>query len=139
MRSGIYRMRRSTTTEYCDGYGSPFRYRRNPAEIAKKIKGWIDADGYIRPGLTIKELSDVLHTNRTYLSGYIKTTYDMSFRDWIIGLRIEYAKRLLARYPRLTIADISEKSGFLSPSHFIRLFKENAGCTPVKWRKTEAE
>ncbi|WP_148359340.1 MULTISPECIES: helix-turn-helix domain-containing protein, partial [Bacteroides] len=45
----------------------------------------------------------------------------------------------LARYPRLTIADISEKSGFLSPSHFIRLFKENAGCTPVKWRKTEAE
>ena len=107
--------------------------------MAKKIKGWIDADGYIRPGLTIKELSDVLHTNRTYLSGYIKTTYDMSFRDWIIGLRIEYAKRLLARYPRLTIADISEKSGFLSPSHFIRLFKENAGCTPVKWKKTEAE
>ena len=89
-------------------------------------------------GMTIKELSDVLHTNRTYLSGYIKTTYDMSFRDWIIGLRIEYAKRLLARYPRLTVADISEKSGFLSPSHFIRLFKENAGCTP-KWRKTEAE
>lgn len=71
----------------------------------------------------------MLHTNRTYLSGYIKTTYDMSFRDWIIGLRIEYAKRLLARYPRLTVADISEKSGFLSPSHFIRLFKENAGCT----------
>lgn len=66
----------------------------------------------------------MLHTNRTYLSGYIKTTYDMSFRDWITGLRIEYAKRLLARYPRLTIADISEKSGFLSPSHFIRLFKE---------------
>ena len=81
----------------------------------------------------------MLHTNRTYLSGYIKTTYDMSFRDWIIGLRIEYAKRLLARYPRLTVADTSEKSGFLSPSHFIRLFKENAGCTPVKWRKTEAE
>lgn len=83
-----------------------------PCRNGEKIKGWIDADGYIRPGLTIKELSDVLHTNRTYLSGYIKTTYDMSFRDWITGLRIEYAKRLLARYPRLTIADISEKSGF---------------------------
>ena len=109
------------------------------AEIEKKIKGWIDTDGYIRPGLTIKELSDKLQTNRTYLSGYIKTKYEMSFRDWITGLRIEYAKRLLARYPRLTIADISEKSGFLSPSHFIRMFKENAGCTPVKWKKTEAK
>ena len=109
------------------------------AEIEKKIKSWIDTDGYIRPGLTIKELSDKLQTNRTYLSGYIKTKYEMSFRDWITGLRIEYAKRLLAQNPRLTVADISEKSGFLSPSHFIRMFKENAGCTPVKWKKTEAK
>ena len=109
------------------------------AEIEKKIKGWIDTDGYIRPGLTIKELSDKLQTNRTYLSGYIKTKYEMSFRDWITGLRIEYAKRLLAQNPRLTVADISETSGFLSPSHFIRMFKENAGCTPVKWKKTEAK
>ena len=109
------------------------------AEIEKKIKGWIDTDGYIRPGLTIKELSDKLQTNRTYLSGYIKAKYEMSFRDWITGLRIEYAKRLLAQNPRLTVADISEKSGFLSPSHFIRMFKENAGCTPVRWKKTEAK
>ena len=109
------------------------------AEIEKKIKGWIDTDGYIRPGLTIKELSDKLQTNRTYLSEYIKTKYEMSFRDWITGLRIEYAKRLLAQNPRLTVADISEKSGFLSPSHFIRMYKENAGCTPVKWKKTEAK
>ena len=107
--------------------------------MAEKIQEWIDTNGFVRSGLTIKELSDLLYTNRTYLSEFIKTTYAMSFRDWITGLRIEYAKRLLARYPRLTIADISEKSGFLSPSHFIRLFKENAGCTPVKWRKTEAE
>ena len=115
--------------------GTPFYH----AEIEKRIKGWIDTDGYIRPGLTIKELSDKLQTNRTYLSGYIKTKYEMSFRDWITGLRIEYAKRLLAQNPRLTVADISEKSGFLSPSHFIRMFKENAGCTPVKWKKTEAK
>ena len=115
--------------------GTPFYH----AEIEKKIKGWIDTDGYIRPGLTIKELSDKLQTNRTYLSEYIKTKYEMSFRDWITGLRIEYAKRLLAQNPRLTVADISEKSGFLSPSHFIRMFKENAGCTPVKWKKTKAK
>ena len=63
------------------------------AEIAEKIKEWISEDGYIRPGLTIKELSDRLHTNRTYLSEYIRTTYNMPFRDWIVGLRMEYAKR----------------------------------------------
>lgn len=109
------------------------------AEIAEKIKKWVGNDGYVRPGLTIKELSDILHTNRTYLSAYIKTTYHMTFRDWIVGLRIEYAKRLLVQYQALTVADIAGKSGFQSPSHFIRLFKENAGCTPVKYRKTATE
>ena len=109
------------------------------AEIAEKIKEWIDNDRYIRPRLTIKELSDILHTNRTYLSAYIKTTYHLSFRDWIIGLRIEYAKRLLAQYQTLTVADVSEKSGFQSPSHFIRLFKVIAGCTPTQWRKKGAD
>ncbi len=109
------------------------------AKMAEKIQEWIDANGFVRSGLTIKELSDLLYTNRTYLSEFIKTTYAMSFRDWITGLRIEYAKRLLAQYPKLTVADISERSGFISPSHFTRLFKKNAGCTPVKWRKKETE
>lgn len=109
------------------------------AQIAEKIKEWIEAGSYVRTGLTIMELSDLLHTNRTYLSEYIKTTYNMTFRDWITILRIDYAKRLLVENPRLTIAEISEKSGFLSPSHFNRLFKENAGCTPMKWRKREAK
>lgn len=109
------------------------------AKMAKKIQEWIDTNGFVRSGLTIKELSDLLYTNRTYLSEFIKTTYAMSFRDWITGLRIEYAKQLLTQYPKLTVADISERSGFISPSHFTRLFKKNAGCTPVKWRKNESE
>ncbi|MDO4179838.1 MAG: helix-turn-helix domain-containing protein [Bacteroidales bacterium] len=109
------------------------------AQIAEKIKEWTDSGSYVRTGLTIMELSDTLHTNRTYLSEYIRTTYDMTFRDWITGLRIDYAKRLLVENTRLTIAEISEKSGFQSPSHFIRLFKENAGCTPTQWRKGESK
>jgi len=126
----------------CDTKLEQIQKLENPSyrsEMAEKINGWIDAEGYIQSGLTIKKLADMLQTNRTYLSEYIKTTYGASFRDWITGLRINYAKRLLAQYPRLTVADISERSGFLSPSHSIRLFKENSGCTPVKWRKTEAE
>lgn len=106
------------------------------AEISENIAAWIEADGYVSPGLTIKELSETLHTNRTYLSGYINSTYNVSFRDWITGLRIEYAKRLLDKYPELTIADVSAKSGFQSSSHFIRLFREREDCSPAKWRKT---
>lgn len=108
-------------------------------EIAEKIKNWIGSDGYIRPGLTIKDLSEILHTNRTYLSEYIRTTYNMSFRDWITGLRMEYAKREMMRHSEWTIDEISKASGFLSSSHFMTTFKEKEGHSPAKWRKSRAE
>lgn len=108
-------------------------------EMAEKIKNWIGSDGYVRPGLTIKELSETLHTNRTYLSEYIRTTYNMSFRDWITGLRMEYAKREMMRHPEWTIDEISKASGFLSSSHFMTTFKEKEGHSPAKWRKSKAE
>lgn len=104
-------------------------------ELAKRISEWVNTEGYLRSGLTIKELADTLLSNRTYLSEYIKTTYGASFCDWITGLRIEYAKNLMIQNPQLIVSDIAEKSGFLSSSHFIRLFKENTGYTPAKWRR----
>lgn len=109
------------------------------ADIVARVGEWMKADGYLHPGLTINELADMLHTNRTYLSAYINSTYHTNFRDWIAGLRLDYAKRLLVSQPELTIAVIAEKSGFQSASHFIRLFKENTGCSPAKWRKNELE
>lgn len=108
-------------------------------EIAGKIREWIAADGYLHPGLTIKELADTLHTNRTYLSGYIKATYDLSFRDWVTDLRMEYAKRSMLRHPEQNIAEIAEISGFVSPSHFTRIFKEKEGVSPSGWRRSRLE
>ncbi|MDD2953063.1 MAG: helix-turn-helix transcriptional regulator [Parabacteroides sp.] len=108
------------------------------AEIEKKLSAWIDSKGYVSPGLTIRELSDALHTNRTYLSAYIKATYNVSFRHWITGLRLEYAKQLLILHPELTIAGISEMSGFLSQSYFTKIFKEQEGYSPDRWRRTQA-
>lgn len=108
------------------------------AEIAERIKEWVEAEGYVRPGLTIRELADILRTNRTYLSEYIKTTYSMTFRDWIAGLRVEYAKRLMTLRPELTVAGVSSSAGFLSPSHFTKTFKEKEGRSPARWKKAAA-
>lgn len=109
------------------------------ADIAARLEEWIAADKYTRPGLTITDVANDLLTNRTYLSGYINTTYDTTFREWITRLRIEYAKRLLLGSPELTIQDVSERSGFQSTSHFIRIFKERTACPPAKWRKSVSE
>ncbi len=109
------------------------------ADIAARLEEWIAADGYTRPGLTITDVANDLLTNRTYLSSYINTTYDTTFREWITRLRIEYAKRLLLGSPELTVQDVSERSGFQSTSHFIRIFKERTACPPAKWRKSVSE
>lgn len=108
-------------------------------DIAARLEEWIAADKYTRPGLTITDVANDLLTNRTYLSGYINTTYDTTFREWITRLRIEYAKRLLLGSPELTVQDVSERSGFQSSSHFIRIFKERTACPPAKWRKSVSE
>ena len=108
-------------------------------EFTEKVDNWIKTDGYVQQGLTIKELSKILYTNRTYLSAYIKTTYKMTFREWITSLRLEYAKSILKKHPEINIQKLAESSGFLSRSNFIKLFSEKEGCTPAKWKKANRE
>ena len=108
-------------------------------EFTEKVGNWIKTDGYVQQGLTIKELSEILYTNRTYLSAYIKTTYKMTFREWITSLRLEYAKNILKKHPEINIQKLAESSGFLSRSNFIKLFSEKEGCTPAKWKKANRE
>ena len=108
-------------------------------EIIEKVDNWIKTDGYVQQGLTIKGLSEILHTNRTFLSAYIKTAYKMTFREWITALRLEYAKNILKEHPEINIQKLAESSGFLSRSNFIKSFTEKEGCTPGKWKKANLE
>ena len=111
---------------------------RSYTEFIERVDNWIKTDGYVQQGLTIKELSEILYTNRTYLSAYIKTTYKMTFREWITSLRLEYAKNILKEHPEINIQKLAESSGFLSQSNFIKLFSEKEGCTPAKWKKIKS-
>lgn len=104
-------------------------------DISRRIGDWVAGEGYRTPGITLNELSLQLCTNRTYLSEHINRVYGMTFRDWISGLRIEYAKRLMTLNPQMKIQDVSESSGFLSLSHFSRTFSEKEGCSPARWRR----
>ena len=86
----------------------------------------------------MSELAAQFYTNRTYLSEYINTVYRKNFRDWITDLRIESAKRLMLNNPGMKVQDVSDQTGFLSLSHFSRIFREKEGCTPAKWRNDGA-
>lgn len=109
------------------------------ADIEKRLAEWIRKDGYTHPGLTIGELAATLCTNRTYLAGYIKSTYRSTFREWIAGLRIGFAKRLMSEHPELTIGAVSEASGFLSMSYFSKVFTAREGVSPARWRNSRLD
>ena len=51
---------------------------------------------------------------------------------------MEYAKQRMLRFPEQNITEIAEVSGFVSPSHFTRIFKGKEGISPSGWRKARA-
>ena len=108
------------------------------AEIEKRLAGWIEKNGFTRPGLTIEDLAGDLCTNRTYIAGYIKSVYHVTFREWIADLRIEYAKKMMSEHPEMTVGAVAEASGFLSLSYFSRIFTEKESISPAKWKRTLA-
>ena len=59
----------------------------------------------------------------------------LSFPDFIKGLRISYALKLIKENPGLTVQQIADQSGFYSISSFERAFKTVTGKTPREYLK----
>lgn len=99
------------------------------------IYSWIEEGKYRTNGVTIKQMADELGTNRTWMSSYINSRFNCSFRDWINSLRIKDAKRILLEQPETTIDQVAQQVGFSSSTHFGKVFNTIEDTTPLKWRK----
>jgi len=58
----------------------------------------------------------------------------MTFTEYLITMRLNYAKELL-KYTDESINEITFFCGMNNVSHFINLFKEREGMTPLQYRK----
>ena len=58
-------------------------------------------------------------------------------QEYLCGIRIEHAKRLLLQNPSLTVAQVGEAVGFASSQTFIRAFKRQESITPGQYRRQE--
>ena len=63
---------------------------------------------------------------------------DLSFPDYIKGLRSAYALKLIKENPGLTVQQIADQSGFYSISNFERAFKTITGKTPREYLKGQS-
>ncbi|MBQ1609260.1 MAG: helix-turn-helix domain-containing protein, partial [Lachnospiraceae bacterium] len=63
-----------------------------------------------------------------------KSELGESASDYIRRLKIDKAKNLL-RFSEFTMVEISSYLSFSSQSHFIKVFSEECGMTPKKYRE----
>lgn len=84
--------------------------------------------------LSLGQLAEVFHYNRSYLGKQIKKCTGASFTELIMDCRLQLARSLLVNSKR-SIEEIAELSGYQSADHFSRTFKKAYGCAPSVYRK----
>ena len=87
---------------------------------------------YLKPSITISDVSTALGTNDKYISLSVNKFARMNFNHYINTLRIQEAKKkLLEENTESSIQDIAMACGFGNASSFIRVFKQTTGLTPA--------
>ena len=91
-------------------------------------------DNYHDSGLTNATLAKKCNISEVYFRRLFKARYGTSPKQYILALRLQRAKQLLAEGKK-KIAAIAVDCGFESSAHFSRTFKEQLGTTPGEYRQ----
>ncbi|MEK4239959.1 response regulator transcription factor [Paenibacillus sp. FSL H7-0714] len=83
--------------------------------------------------ISLGEAAQKVNKSPGYISGLFKKEMDMSFTEYLIWVRINKAKELLAS-TYLKLYQISENVGFTDYSYFSRAFKKQTGTRPQYYR-----
>lgn len=96
---------------------------------------------FLNPNLSLKEVSDLLHTNTKYLSQVINTRSGQNFHRYINEYRVKHLKEKLKdpNLRHLTLHGIALQCGFNSKSTFYKVFKEITGQTPKEYLEDKPE
>lgn len=92
------------------------------------------AINYTNPDLTLSVVSTETKIAESEISKFIKVEFGQNFKEYLNGIRVNEAKRLLHE-STMNVSEIAFKVGFNSPNHFNRTFKNSVGSTPTEFRK----
>ena len=84
--------------------------------------------------MSIEKVVQFTDTNAAFVRNVIKEYCCMSYIDYLICLRIEYAKKLLIS-ENLTVTETCQQIGYSKVSYFIKVFKAHTGVTPATFKK----
>lgn len=84
--------------------------------------------------ISLSVLAEEFHLNAQYISQLFKSKIGVGFLAYPINIRMEHAKKLLLTTP-LSIAEVSEQSGYGDYRVFTKTFKRSEGITPSQYRR----
>lgn len=106
-------------------------------EIAEKLEMLFHNEEIYRDcSINRDRLAEMVGTNRTYLSKVVKDKYGKTVSQFITSHRINRAIELLSQTGNnIPMKAVEYESGFSSSSSFFKLFKEQVGMSPAKFRE----
>jgi AraC-like DNA-binding protein len=84
--------------------------------------------------ITLDDLANELSISKYHLAKEFKKYTGITINEYLIDRRISHAKEYL-KYSDLSISEITFSCGMNNVSHFINLFKDREGITPLNFRK----
>lgn len=94
-------------------------------------------DRHFTEDITVESVAAAMFLNKDYLSHVFKDETGYTVIGYVISLRINRAKVLLAESDQ-SITDIAAACGYTDFSYFSRLFKKHAKASPSEFRKNSA-
>lgn len=88
---------------------------------------------YLEEHITMNDLTEIMHTNKNYLSEVIARSEYQSFYRLINTLRIDHACDMLKEDPSIKLEMVALASGFSSGSAFSQVFKRLKDISPKEY------
>ena len=88
-----------------------------------------------RRPLDLSELAEAAGLSPTYVGEFFRNRTGIPLVCHLTTLRIDEARRLLARRPEWNITEIAARCGFEDSGYFTRVFRAATGETPTQYRK----
>ncbi len=124
----------SETDEYSllanPGYSNSLK--ESDTERMNKVHAYVMK--HFRDKITLEEVAALANMTPSSFSRYFKTHANKTFSDFLTGIRIGYACRLLTE-KQMNITQACYDSGFNTLSNFNRQFKAYTHATPFEYRR----
>ena len=89
---------------------------------------------HLAEDVSLSVLAEEFHLSAQYISQLFKSEIGVNFLAYLTNIRMEQAKKLLLS-SSLSIAEVSEQSGYADYRVFTKVFKKNEGITPSQYRR----